>query len=569
MNEWLRKLIERIAGLWNGWSSVQKIIFVSIVGVSIFGLILLVNVSASPNMVPLLTSGIQDTELLSRITLRLDEEGISHVVTDDNRVLVNNAGIAKRTIGLLVREDLLPREVNPWDLFKMDRWSVTDFEREVNLRQAITTNLEQHIEALDDVDRARVTLVLPETELFQEDQDPVTASVIVTPKPGSDLLTSRSKIEGIVKLVNFAIQGLQDGNIVITDHRGNVLNDFDSLEDFDRLALTKQQISQKEALEREYKSEILGELRSIFGSDRVRILKVEIDLDLGQKTVETDEYFPIAMTTDNPLTPYDETSVIPNVVRSEQIIDEQFTGTGFNPEGPPGQEGQTPPAYQDLDGLVGDYSNNSKTTNFEINERRIVETKSPWKINRITVGVAIDGVWKWEYSATGSPELNPDGSIVRVYTAVADEELGKARTLIEHAVGYNKARGDSVTVQHLAFDRTAQFNLEDKEYRDRLRFQRILLYTIIGVVCTVFILVLLRIVSRELERRRRLREEELARQHQALREAALRSAEEEGADVEISVEDKARAEMHEHARLAAEEHPEDVAQLIRTWLVEE
>ncbi len=72
-----------------------------------------------------------------------------------------------------------------------------------------------------------------------------------------------------------------------------------------------------------------------------------------------------------------------------------------------------------------------------------------------------------------------------------------------------------------------------------------------------------------MERRRRLREEELARQHQAMREAALRSAEEEGAEVEMSVEERARMEMQENAINMAREHPEDVAQLIRTWLMEE
>ena len=53
------------------------------------------------------------------------------------------------------------------------------------------------------------------------------------------------------------------------------------------------------------------------------------------------------------------------------------------------------------------------------------------------------------------------------------------------------------------------------------------------------------------------------------REAALRSAEEESMDVEMSVEERARMEMQEHAMNMAREHPEDVAQLIRTWLVEE
>ena len=63
--------------------------------------------------------------------------------------------------------------------------------------------------------------------------------------------------------------------------------------------------------------------------------------------------------------------------------------------------------------------------------------------------------------------------------------------------------------------------------------------------------------------------QELSRQHQAMREAALRSAEEDGLDVEMSVEDRARLEMQENAINMARDHPEDVAQLIRTWLVEE
>ena len=49
----------------------------------------------------------------------------------------------------------------------------------------------------------------------------------------------------------------------------------------------------------------------------------------------------------------------------------------------------------------------------------------------------------------------------------------------------------------------------------------------------------------------------------------MRRAEEEGAEVELSVEERARMEMQENAINMAREHPEDVAQLIRTWLLEE
>jgi flagellar M-ring protein FliF len=42
----------------------------------------------------------------------------------------------------------------------MDRWTLTDFERDVNLRRAITGQLEQHIFALEDVDDVNVNLVI-------------------------------------------------------------------------------------------------------------------------------------------------------------------------------------------------------------------------------------------------------------------------------------------------------------------------------------------------------------------------------------------------------------------------
>ena len=82
-------------------------------------------------------------------------------------------------------------------------------------------------------------------------------------------------------------------------------------------------------------------------------------------------------------------------------------------------------------------------------------------------------------------------------------------------------------------------------------------------------MIIYRLVAKEIERRRRIREEELARQHQLAREMALKSAEEEASEIEMSLEDKTRLEMQENAINLAREHPEDVAQLIRTWLTEE
>ncbi|ADN01857.1 flagellar basal-body MS-ring/collar protein FliF [Spirochaeta thermophila] len=569
MNEWLKNVLERVKNAWGKWSLVQKIIFISIVMVLVGSLVFLASLSGAPSMVPLLNKAITDPQVLEDITTRLEEENVPYQVTADNRILVSDEKTARRMRAILVREDLVPRGTDPWELFDIERWTITDFERNVNLRRAITRTVEEHLKALDDIDDASVTLVLPEKALFAEDQEPPSASIIIVPKPGSDITSNRKKIEGIVKLVQFAVEGLDPENITITDQRGVVLNDFEGMEQFDRLELARRQLKTKQELENEYKKRILSALATVFRPDRVEIVNLDIELDMSDVEVKTEEHFPITMKPDNPRTPYDESEVVPSITLSKEIQDEKFEGTGFNPEGPPGQEGQTPPAYKDLEGLVGKYSRNSVIQNEVVNTRNITERKDPWEIKRISVAVALDGVWKWEYNEKGEVVFNPDGSIKRTYLPVSDEDIRKAEELIKAAVGYKRERGDLITVQHIQFDRTLQFAEEDAAFRARRQLERTVFYSLLGVAALLVAFIIFRLIAREMERRRRLKEEELARQHQAMREAALRSAEEEAAAVEMSVEERARMELQEQAINMAREHPEEVAQLIRTWLMEE
>ena len=569
MKEWFKKLVAQVKTLWGKLNSTQKIILFSVLAVAVAAIVLIVVFSASPSMVPLLGTPITDETYMTRIVSRLDEEGIRYQVRPDKVIMVADEQTARRMRAILIREDLIPPKTDPWAIFDVERWTITDFERDVNLQRAIRKSLEQHILALDDIDAVSVNLVVPKKELFAEDQNPVTASIIITPKPGSDFTQNRKKIEGVVKLIKYAVAGLKDDNIVITDENGIQLNDFKDLKDVDRLDIAKREIKIKTDLERQYQNEIMKSLRAIFGEDRVEIVKLDLNLDMSKQTVKTEEHFPVTMKKDNPRTPFDETEVTPSITISKQTTDESFQGTGFNPEGPPGQEGQTPPAYKDLSNLVGKYSKNSVTQNEVVNTKNTVEEKSPWAIKRLTVSVAIDGIWKKKYDDKGQVVVNPDGSIKREYVPVSGDDLKKASALVKDAIGYDRDRGDSVTVEGLQFDRAKQFEQEDALFRKQMQVKRTIITIIIALGVLFLAAIIYRFVSKEIERRRRLREEELARQHQAMREAALRSAEEQGVEVELSIEERARLEMQENAINMAREHPEDVAQLIRTWLMEE
>ncbi|MEJ5189158.1 MAG: flagellar basal-body MS-ring/collar protein FliF, partial [Breznakiellaceae bacterium] len=402
----------------------------------------------------------------------------------------------------------------------------------------------------------------------QADQNPVTASVIITPRPGSDITTNRKKIEGIQKILKFAVEGLKDENIVITDQNGLVLNDFAGMADLDRLEITKREQRLVQSLEAQYRAAVLKALQQIYTPDRVRDLNIKIEMDMSKKSIQTEEFFPITLKPDNPDTPYDDSEITPSITRSQSSSTTKWEGTGFNPEGPAGVEGQTPPAFKDMSNLYGKVEQTTLTKNEEINRRQIQEDRSP-TINRVTVSVNIDGRWKLKYNEKGEPIINPDNSLAREYIPIPEEELKKAQALVQDAIGYNRARGDSVTVQNIQFDRTKQFAEEDAAYLRRRQFQTTMVLLLAGIALLLLSFIIFRIVSRELERRRRLREEELSRQHQMMRESALRQAEEEGVEVSMSVEERKRLELQENAINMAKEHPEDVAQLIRTWLMEE
>ncbi|MDR0376069.1 MAG: flagellar M-ring protein FliF [Treponema sp.] len=567
MGEWLKRLFENIKKLWGTWSLAQKLVLGAIIAVVVIGLIFLLSVSASPTMTPVIDAPIRDVETQDRIVTRINAEGVRTSVSGSGVIMVPDEATARRMRSLLIREDLIPQGTDPWAIFDRERWTLTDFERNVNLHRAITQMVTEHINALEEVDDANVTLVIPRKELFEADQNPVSASVIITPKPGSDITENRKKIEGIQKILKFAVEGLNDENIVITDRRGIVLNDFAGMADMDRLAFIEKGNKMIRNLESQYRAAILSSLQSIFGSDRVRDLNIKIEMDLSRQSSNTEEYFPVTLRPRTPGLSYDDSEMAPSVTRSKTTSSTTWRGTGFNPEGPSGVEGQTPPAFRDMSNLYGEVTQETLVDNEEINKRVIQEERTP-TIDRVTVSANIDGVWTVKKDEQGK-EIVTNGSLEREYTPVSTDDLRAATDLIQNAIGYSASRGDSVTVQSIPIDRSRQFAEEDAQLLKEKRLQFILLFAVIGLVALFLAFLIFRMVSREIERRRRTEEEDRARREQELRENALMQAEEEETQVAMSVEERTRLELQENIANLARQHPEDVASLIRTWLLDE
>jgi flagellar M-ring protein FliF len=240
MNEFFQKMAERIKSLWKTWSMVQKLILAGVAVAAVIAVVALAGVLSKPAMVPVIAAPITDEAAWSRIMACINHEGVKTLVSSGGVISVESEETARKMRSILIREDLIPRGTDPWAIFGCDPRTITDYERDVNFHRSLTAMVTAHIESLDEVDRADVILMITGRTLFITERKPVTASVILTPRPGSGI--RKKKIEGIQKLLKYAVEGLADENIVITDNVGFVLNDFAGMADGRSMMMVKKHI---------------------------------------------------------------------------------------------------------------------------------------------------------------------------------------------------------------------------------------------------------------------------------------------------------------------------------------
>lgn len=88
--------------------------------------------------------------------------------------------------------------------------------------QAMVKMLTNHIKSIEGIDDAKVFIIL---ESDFSDIGP-TASVVITIKPDSFIYYNDYIIHRLEKFIYYAIEGIEEENIVISDQNGLWLNDF-------------------------------------------------------------------------------------------------------------------------------------------------------------------------------------------------------------------------------------------------------------------------------------------------------------------------------------------------------
>lgn len=263
------------------------------------------------------------------------------------------------------------------------------------------------------VTTARVHIAREESSAFARMQEVTAAVTVSTAQPPLPL----RQAEAIRYLVASAVPGLAPQNVSVIDSESGIIlmpgdmNSQMSVNPFDERAA-------------QLKVNIERLLSARVGNGRA-LVEVMIDADLDSETV-----------TERVLDPSRRVAV-------EQEVEEETDQSA-------GAGGAVTVASNLPDGDAGNAAGQSEAqssrtrqrTSYDVSEVLRERIKPAGQIRRISVAVLVDGV----------STLGEDGQ--RIWTPRSDDELEALAELVRSAMGYDAARGDTVTLQSLEFPAT-------------------------------------------------------------------------------------------------------------------
>lgn len=524
MADWLKEYIGQLRELWAKLNKRTKIIIGMGIGLVFIAFIILILYGSGPQYQTLFSQ--LDPKDADSIMEKLDEQGISYQLAEGGSTIKVPASVVYKTRLNMAGEGLPTQGVVGFEIFDQSNFGTTDFERRVNYYRALGGELSRSIQAMDAVEYAKVQITAPRESLFVEEEQGAEASVLVKFIPEYQI--SQSQVKAMMNLVASAVKGLKTEDVTIVDTSGNLLSSDlknDDENSFDQ-ELTINQFELQRQLSDEIRRDLRAMLTRVLGPNNFTV-QVKARMNFDQRQVESKTYSPVVD---------DE-----GIIRSRQERQENYQGNINGVGGVPGTTSNVP-QYQELEGEegAGSYSSSDIVTNYEINERHEHRIYSPGSIEYLSAAVIINN-------------------------NLAEEDLEKIRGAVQAAIGYDHERGDTVTVTSLNFDNSLEEELASARSAEAAaRRTKMLIYAgLIG-----FILLLL-VISLFVFRRSTRTGEEGKGQH-ALDYMVDDELEDEVATAaELTDEQKKRMKIREQLTELINDKPEEVTEMIKSWLVDE
>jgi len=467
----------------------------------------------------------------SAVVDKLDSQGVPYKLTNGGATIMVPKDKVYASRISLSGQGLPSSSDSGYSILDKQSLSTSQFQEQTNFKRAMESELSKTIEALNGVQTAVVHLALPEKQVFADKQDPPTASVLLATRPGTTF--TPEQVQAVVNLVASSVDGLEPDKVTVADSAGHVLSATDGSSGY--AATTRNQ--QVDDYQNEMNSRIQTMLDRVLGPGNSTVA-VTANLDFDKSVTETKSY---TYNDKNP--PLSETKNV-----------EKYNGAG---------------AGSSLTGVVGpDGAMDSTGTNGGTDN-------SQYEKSSETSDNAVDTTVEHRETAPGSVRNLHVGVVLDAATARLIDP-SEIQTLIASTIGIDPKRGDTVQVSTLPFDRSsekaAKAELAAAKKADASAQQWTLMRNSGLVVLILLILLLAWFKGRKHAKARAEATSYVVEQlrQDALDRAAAEAALEPSAAV-LALESMEHAEndgIRDELTALVERQPEDVAALLRGWLVE-
>lgn len=357
-----------------------------------------------------------DLKEAGSITAALDQAGVKYEVKGDGSTIMVPRDEVASTRLMLSSKGLPTSGSVGYEIFdEANALGQTDFVQQLNRQRALEGELARTIQSLDGVTSARVHLVLPKRQLFEEEAEQPSAAVTIHVggrAPSSD------QVQAIQNLVSSAVPNMKPGRVTVVDQHAKTLSTGE--DGFGGQAAD----GRRSEVEQRIAKTVTKLVESVVGPGKARV-NVTADLNLARVTVQQETFDPDGQ-----------------VVRSETTNEENARESQPDPNGAVSASANIPGGVGDNGEALNSSASGrtESTTNYEISKTVRTEVQEPGDMKRLSVAVAVDGV-----TAPGT-----DGK-PGAYTPRSAEEMQRIEQLVRTAVGFNADRGDQVTVVNVRF----------------------------------------------------------------------------------------------------------------------
>jgi flagellar M-ring protein FliF len=507
---------------------------------------------AAPNMSVLYSN--LDMKDSGAIVSDLEAQGIpyelrangSQVMVPESKVLRLRVTMAQK--GLPIKGSLMGYEI----FDQSESLGSSSFQQNINLLRALEGELARTISSLQNVDSARVHLVMPKRELFMHQRQEPSASVVIGMRRSQSL--NKGEISAISNLVATAVPGLNLARITIVDTQGRPLklgtrdeNDIGSV-----AATTEEYRINYENRLRNTLEEILEQS---IGTGKVKV-QVSADINFDRVVTNSEIYDPDGQVVRSLQSETEKDSS----TESQGAANNVSVNTNLPDRG--GAGGGSNAGIQS--GSATERTN--ETTNYEITKTVKNQISETGTVRRLSIAVLVDGNYNVD-KKTGDV----------TYTPRTPEEITKLTALVKSSSGFRSERGDNVEIVNMQFTNDLT-KLRPESLTDWAKAEvgHIAQTFIVSIVIILIILLVVRPVAirafemtkGELEDVNNLEMAVAASQAQAQRTSTMPSDQEDMIDID-RLDAKVKSGARKSVNDVVEKYPQETLAILRRWFNEE